>query len=163
MIERFELEKRVWTDMDFEQMGWHDCRVYGIKLAREHFEIAFVLDYIFKWGEPSRGETYYKFWISPATLVFESVYDIKLELGEPDFEIDFIERTEPRRPRNAEYIKKDTEWIWSLEAHRGALSFRSVGYQQFIRKLPVLSKHPILDTDMRGGISFDRCLKNDPF
>jgi hypothetical protein len=156
MIEPYELEKWIWTDADYEQMGWHDCQVHAISFIPKNFEIAFDIDYIFKWVNPLPGETYFKFWITPATLVFENVYELKMELDEPDFELDIVERNEPRKPRNSDYIKKDKEWLWTLEAHRGSLSFRSIGYKQYIRKQPILSEIHVLETDLRGGISFER-------
>lgn len=43
-MENYELEKWVWTENDFEQMGWHDATIYGVRL-NQNLEID--LDYIF--------------------------------------------------------------------------------------------------------------------
>ena len=156
MVDDYELEKWIWTDADFEQMGWHDSKVYAISFLPDTFELAFDIDYIFEWVNPAQNETYFKFWVAPATLVFENVYDVEMEFDVPDFELNMIVRKEPQRSKNAEYIERDTEWLWSLEAHRGGIDFRSVGYKQFVRKKPVFSQAQILEMDVRGGISFYR-------
>jgi hypothetical protein len=156
MAKLYEVEKWIWTEADFEQMGWHDVQVYAVSFIPNTFELMLDIDYIFEWIHPAENDTCFKFWISPATLVFENVYGIEMALDEPYFELDAIERTEPRRPTNAEYIERDTEWQWNLEAHRGGMSFRSIGYKQYIRKKPVLSQLQTLEMGLRGGISFHR-------
>src|SRR4051812_16698612 len=114
MSQKYELEKWIWTEADFEQMGWHDARVHAVSFVRDEFEIVFDLDYILEWVHPTAGETYFKFWVAPVTLVFEKVYDIEMEFSEPDFELDYIDRKDPRRPKNADGLGQDTEWLWSL-------------------------------------------------
>lgn len=44
------------------------------------FKLLFDIDYIFKWVGPEE-DGYYRFWISPATLIFENVYDVNIDLG----------------------------------------------------------------------------------
>jgi hypothetical protein len=65
-----------------------------------------------------------------------------------------IERSEPCRPRNAEYLEKQIEWLWSLDCGWGWITFRSVGFSLFIRRAPVLLLAQQLTLDERGGISF---------
>lgn len=156
MIEQYKLEKWIWSDADFQQMVWHDVRVHAFSFVPNSFELLLDIDYIFEWISHAAGETYFKFRIAPATLVFENVYEIRMELDDTDFELDYIDREAPRTPKNAEYINRETEWQWHLEAQRGGMSFRSIGYKQYIRKNPVLSKLQTLDMDSRGGISFHR-------
>ena len=43
------LEKKIWTDADFAQMGWHDCRIYKLRLTRD---LELDIDYIFRWNQP---------------------------------------------------------------------------------------------------------------
>jgi hypothetical protein len=160
MSEQYEIGKWVWTEADFDRMGWHDVRVHAVAFLPDTFELMFDIDYILEWVYPAPNETYYKFLVAPATLVFENVYEVVMELDEPDFELDTIERKEPREPKNAQYIGRGTEWLWSLEAHRGGMSFRSVGYKQYIRSEPVLSQSQTLEMGVRGGISF-RCGRLD--
>ncbi len=45
---QYILEKSIWTDLDFENMGWHDSRIHSVAFG-ENFELIFDIDYIFKW------------------------------------------------------------------------------------------------------------------
>ena len=71
-------EKWLWTDADFEQMGWHDVHIHGFAFGA--YTLTFDIDYTFRWVDPAPGETYYRFWLSPATLVFDDVSDVQLDL-----------------------------------------------------------------------------------
>ncbi len=153
----YQLEKWIWTEADFEDMGWHDARIHGIAFLGEDFEVMLDIDYILQWIDPGPNETYYKFWIVPATLVFHNVHDLKIDL-EPfaGIEIQDVHKSDPQRPKNAEYVDRDTEWQWTIETHEGEISLKSVGYTQYLRKEPILSQQSSLDLNVRGGISFSR-------
>ena len=45
------LEKAVWTDGDFDRMGWHDARVHAIAFHEDedNAELLLDLDYIVRW------------------------------------------------------------------------------------------------------------------
>lgn len=68
--------KPIWTDADFEEMGWHDGRLYGIIISDEDFSLTLDIDYIFKWENSSEEIT--GFWVSPCDLVFENVSGFKV-------------------------------------------------------------------------------------
>lgn len=116
-----------------------------------------AIDYIFDRIHPVPEQTCFKFWMAPATLVFENVHDLRAEL-EPSLgvELQGVERTSPQNPKNVDYIDRDVEGDWKLALHSGEISFRSVGYKQYIREEPILSQPQVLDTEARGGISFYR-------
>ncbi len=149
-----QLDKSLWTDDDFESMVWHDCRIHAISFG-DDFKLLFDIDYIFKWIQT--GETY-KFWIAPCTLAFENVHDISvdLEVSNSEIYIDDIMRSNPRQPQNANYIKRETEFDWMIETQQGSISFKSIGYKQFVRQIPELTHSQYLIDDNRGGISFDQ-------
>lgn len=155
--ENYELDKWLWTELDFEEMGWHDVRIHAVAFLPEVFELVLDIDYIFRWINPGAAETRFKFWVAPATLVFENVNDLKIDL-EPNggIELQGIERSEPQKPRNIDYIEHDIEYLWTLEAHSGEISLRSVGYKQYIRRTPIIATSPALDIEARGGLSFQR-------
>ncbi|MGH9908736.1 MAG: hypothetical protein ACRD8U_24520 [Pyrinomonadaceae bacterium] len=155
--ETYELEKWLWTEADFEQMGWHDVRIHAVAFLPEAYELALDIDYIFEWINPAPDKTYFKFWIAPATLVFENVNDLRIDL-EPHLgvELQGIERTEPQKPKNVDYIDREIEWHWKLDTPSGEISLRSVGYKQYIRQDPVLTRGQVLDSEARGGFSFYR-------
>src|SRR4051812_39017845 len=133
MATQYLLEKSLWTENDFESMGWHDSTIHAMAFLHTSFEIALDLDYIFSWVKPRGDGEPYQFWISPTTLVFENIYDLVLDLeGDGELQLDSIVREDPRRPRNAEAIGRDTEWNWRLLCQQGELHFRSVGYKMYV-------------------------------
>ena len=156
MPEEYTLEKWLWTEADFEQMGWHDARIHAVAFASEAFEFALDIDYILQWIQPAEDE-FYRFWVAPATLVFENVHDVKFDL-EPfeAVEIADLRRDDPQPPRNAQFIGRDTEWRWVVETHQGEISLRAIGYKQHIRREPVFGRAQSLDIAARGGYSFHR-------
>ena len=157
MAEKYELEKWVWTESDFEQMGWHDARIHAIAFLPDSFEFVLDIDYILRWVRPGESETHYKFWVAPATLVFDNVHDLRIDL-EPyaGVEIQDIRREDPQEPKNAEYVGRDTEWRWVIEAQEGEISLRAAGYKQYFRSEPVFGSQQSLDVGIRGGFSFHR-------
>lgn len=40
----YTLEKTLWTDQDFDDMGWHDSRIHSIATIPEKFEVMFDID-----------------------------------------------------------------------------------------------------------------------
>jgi hypothetical protein len=157
MAEKYELEKWVWTEADFEQMSWHDARIHAIAFLPDSFEFVLDIDYILQWVQPAENETYFEFRVAPATLVFDNVHDLQIEL-EPfaGVEIQDIHREDPQKPKNAEYIGRDTEWRWVIEAQEGEISLRAVGYKQYFRSQPIFGSQQSLELDVRGGFSFNR-------
>jgi hypothetical protein len=135
-------------------MFWHDCKIYAIAFDEFNYKLMFDLDYIFKWVSPE-DDGYYRFWISPATLIFENVYDLDISLGSTvGTIIESLERANPSKPNNSDYINKDIEWEWTIETRNGVISFKSVGYTQYVRKAPVYKKAQEIDFKERGGYSF---------
>jgi hypothetical protein len=154
--EQYTLEKPVWTEADFEQMGWHDIPVHAVAFRPELFELWFDIDYIFNWVSPKGAENYYSFWIAPATLVFENFYELEFDIESQGGEMSLqgIERSDPRTPRNNS--EKRTEWRWLLEFNEGQITFRSVGFSQFTRRPPLFVRSQRLTLEQRRGISFER-------
>lgn len=120
-----ELEKWIWTEDDFDIMGWHDSKIHALAFVPEDFEIAFDIDYILQWIHPKPNETYFKFWVAPATLVFENVRDVEFDIESynGDLVIDDVRREEPGKPLNAQFIGKDVDWLWVIECRQARLGF----------------------------------------
>lgn len=136
--------KTIWTNSDFESMGWHDCRLYGFVIPDEDFKLSFDIDYIFKWEKSSGKVTGY--WVSPCDLVFESVSNFKVEMDFKDSMLLFIiniNRTNKRSTPNG----KLTEWDYEIECDNGLISFSSIGCNQRVRKQPILSASQDLNKD----------------
>ena len=155
----YELEKWVWSHHDFDVMGWHDATVHAFALVPEQFELLLDIDYIVKWEEPEPPDVYYTFWISPATIVFEGVQDIKINLdidNIQDIDLQGIEREGPLPAPNGELI----DWDWIVEANQGSIRFRATGYRQYFRRAPIRIREQGLEISQRGGLSFERVESN---
>jgi hypothetical protein len=151
------LEKRLWTDADVERMEWHDATIHAVGFRPESFELLVDLDYIAGWVLPEGVATHYSFWVAPATLVFENVYNLHADFeATTDISIDRIGRSDVGTPRNAEFIGKPNDWLWTLHLHSGVISFRSTGFIQYFREEPRLRTSQRLSADERGGFSFNR-------
>lgn len=150
------IEKYIWTEDDFDSMGWHDATLHAIGFLPERYQLMLDIDYIFKWVEPDKGATFYKFVVSPATLVFQNVHGLSVSISEPfrPIQIQSIDRMSPRQPTNADYIDRDREWHWVIDLEIGAIELDSVGFTQIIRQAPTLTDSQSLKLDERGGVSF---------
>jgi hypothetical protein len=129
MEEKTDNIQPVWTELDFERMEWHDCRIYGFASYPESFEVAFDIDYICEWIGPIAPSTRYEFRTAPATLVFWKVRDLVIEVDSWDvtLKIFSIKRTLVGAPINSEFIDRQEEWEWLLELEYGQIRLYSVG------------------------------------
>lgn len=135
-------------------MEWHDCKIHAIAFDNVNNKLILDIDYIFKWIGPN-GNGYYSFWISPTTLIFENVYDLRIEINyQLEMVLENIGRTNERKPNNSEYINENIEWDWTLETRNGEISFKSVGYSQYFRSNPVLKEQQEFTIEESGGFSF---------
>jgi len=142
-------EKWIWTEADFDKMGWHDVHIHA--LAFQSYTLAFDIDYMFRWVDPVPGETYYKFWMSPATLLFENVSDLRITLephGDPI--IMGVIRSEPVT------ASARTTWSWQFDCLEGDIVFRATGYRQFTRRPPALASKQFFADSERGVASFSQ-------
>ncbi|UEG54066.1 hypothetical protein LLH06_03660 [Mucilaginibacter daejeonensis] len=149
---KYELEKTLWTGADYEQMGWHDARVHGISFGK-NYQLLLDIDYIFEWVHPKEGETFFKFWIAPCTLIFENVYKLAfdLELSVPsEMYIDGIVRSKESLTPNGVLIEYD----WQIDFDGGGITFNGTDFNQHVRCPPQLTEVQELDIISRGGVSF---------
>ena len=151
MADILKLEKTIWTDADFDKMSWHDNPIYAFSI-NDNFELLLDIDYIFKWVHA--GKKHFNFWMSPCTLIFENVYDIKFESANTQLTIDFINKQDPQKPKNSDHIGREWEYDWDIVMVGGEMCFKSVGYKMFVRREPILSRYQKLSELQRGGISF---------
>ncbi|HXB45387.1 MAG TPA: hypothetical protein VNV85_15080 [Puia sp.] len=158
-MEIINSEKIIWTEDDFDQMGWHDNKIYAIAFGIEESEISFDIDYIIRWVDPKENKSNFEFLIAPATLVFRNVYDFSMNFSLLDLIIDGISRDNPSQPKNAVHIKEQIEYDWIIQANNGEITFRSVGYKQYARQKPKLYSNQLIGFAERGAIGFDRVIK----
>jgi hypothetical protein len=148
------LAKATWTDADFPEMGWHDCRVHAISIG-EHDDgrlpparLLLDIDYIVRWVKPEQDKGRFTFWIAPATLVFELAWNITGQLGplHDVMEIADIHRLDPP--------DSSPEPLWHIEGQNFDLQVRAPGYTQHLRMPPRRVSRQILTSAERGEVSF---------
>jgi hypothetical protein len=145
-------QKTFFTEEDFETMGWHDNPVHAIAFGSGRREVSLDIDYILKWEHPLPDEKHYRFWVSPATLVFEDILDFKMEHSAyAGLTILEIEREEAQK-ESASLPKK--LWKWKIECVEASWQFYATGYRQFIRKPPALIARQRLSLEQRQGFGF---------
>ena len=122
-----------WTDADFDQMGWHDCRLYSLAFPNEDFCLKLDIDYIFRWDKLTDGS--FCFWVSPCDLIFRNVSDFKAEVDFANYMQLFISdlRRHNARPSPNGGV---TLWDYEIECDHGQISFTATGFEQLVRKQP---------------------------
>jgi hypothetical protein len=151
-------EKNIWTNEDFENMEWHDCKIYGMSFA-DNYEFLLDIDYILEWEKRQDGDDGFSFWVSPCTVVFENVTELKIdiEIIEPfQIQIQAIVRHNPERPINGAFINHKTQYLWTIETQQGTIGFKSVGYKLYLRQKPKLISKQYLGVKERGDIAFGK-------
>lgn len=150
MKNQYQIEKWIWNQNDFEQMGWHDSPIWAMAFDDN---VKFDLDYIFNWVKPQGANGSYRFWISPVTLIFINPTKFKVEI-ETDFvnglEIASIER---------EFFNDKSTYI--IEAQEGRILIETEEYKQIVRRPPTLQISQALTVLERGPISFSEISEKD--
>lgn len=135
-------------------MGWHDATVWSIAANIDAFELLLDLDYIFKWVEPKPGETFYKFWVAPVTLVFENASEVRIDIKsqQGSLEVSEVSRIVLGPSPNG----KLTQYAFRFQCQEGEVSLEATGYKMYVRRSPALLERQSYDFDTRGGVSFAR-------
>ncbi|MGE6781529.1 hypothetical protein ACQKGL_03300 [Ensifer adhaerens] len=116
-------------------MGWHDCRLYGIKLQDEEFCLSLDIDYIFRWHEEG-------FDVSPCVLTFFNVFELKIELDYRKNLLCFIGDLNRFDAQSPSGIRT---WRYEVQCDVGLISFSATGFRQMVKAPPVRSKTQDLD------------------
>jgi len=147
-----QLDKSVWTEGDFDEMGWHDATVHAFAVEPQDQDpgrLLVDLDYIVEWVPPGGDRDVFGFWVAPATLVFDHAWDLMIDV---DLHAASLELQLNALTRTADQpFGRST---WTLEGHNFAVKVTSAGFRQYVRARPVWSTDQQLDRRRRGGISF---------
>ena len=153
--ETYKLEKSYWTENDFEDMGWHDCKIHGLSFDsnNERFKSDFIfdIDYILKWVKPEKDNKYFTFWISPCTLIFHNVFGLNADFDWKNYLSLEIEIYELKMIQKGPGSKYKVE----IETSLGIIAFEASGFEQFVRKAPKHIQNQWFNLEERGGISFN--------
>ncbi len=159
-MEEYILEKKIWTEEDFELMGWHDANIYGMIIEKEEeswqANLIFDIDYIFEWVHPSPPQEYFSFWVAPCTLVFKEVFDLKINIDCRGSAFDLLEIADLNLISKYEQEPGVTIYEWCLDLQEGDIRFKSLGFEQIVKKNPIYGNSQVLSNDERGGISFSK-------
>ncbi|SNR54139.1 hypothetical protein SAMN06269173_103507 [Hymenobacter mucosus] len=139
----YPLEKWVWTENDFEQMSWHDARIYAVQFGKD---ISFDIDYIFEWIQLDKDD-FFSFVVAPATLVFPEPsfvsMDIDIRLSK-EIEIEDISRR----------VSATGETKWHIQTHQGNIVITAPAFRQIVRRAPTQQTGQQVLPEERGLPSF---------
>ncbi|WP_444918337.1 hypothetical protein [Microbulbifer sp. JMSA003] len=112
------------------------------------------LDYIFQWIHPREGETYFKFWVAPVTMVFENAYNILLDVEsrQGELEVADLHMVNERKTKNGRF----DEYDFRFDCQEGEFKISATGFKMYVRKAPILQGGKALNYKLRGGIDFSR-------
>lgn len=142
-MKTYNLEKWIWSENDFEEMGWHNCLIYAIQF---NGKISLDLDYAIEWNTPEAAGMPFTFWVSPATLIFDNVTLFKV-----DFSIDFTNGIAIYGVIRRE-IDNTTEW--TIKTHVGSIIIHSDSFTQIIRRAPTFQLNNFIPHEERGDQYF---------
>ncbi len=135
-------------------MGWHDASIWSMFPNSAKFEYLFDLDYIFKWVDPKEGETYFKFWVAPVTIVFENASNIKIDIESQQglIEVADLFMESPEITPNGKF----TSHCYRFDCQEGEISLKATGFKMYVRQISRLIQAQSFELDERGGINFGR-------
>jgi hypothetical protein len=152
MSDRPAVAKAVWTDADFEAMGWHDNAVHAIAVepAPPHpGSLLLDIDYIVEWVRRPEPGGLLSSWVCPATLVFHQAWDlvtdINLQGWSFQLSIGAIERSA---------AGEHGLFSWTIGGDLFTMSFSAAGFTQYLRRAPIYVPGQRLSVEERGGLSF---------
>ena len=158
--DKFILDKSVWTQDDYSEMGWHDSNIYGfiIEKSEEDYssDLLLDIDYIFKWVKPVPPGQTFTFWISPCTLVFKNCFDLQIDLDANGYSLDSLEIADLYLKTKTEQENNVFVYEWTIELQQGKINLKSLGFDQIVRQNPLLVQGQVLSLLERGGINFRR-------
>ena len=156
----FKLDKFIWTQDDYEQMGWHDCSIYGLSFLpideNGTTHLVLDIDYIFKWINPIKPGQPFSFWVAPCTLVFKDAFSLMMNIDRRGGTTDMLEVADLYLVDKTE--QETNEWIyeWKIDLQEGYITFKSSGFDQIVRHKPIFTDDQVLRLDERNGISFSQ-------
>jgi hypothetical protein len=133
-------ERARWTTADFDEMSWHDCRVYAFRLHEPGdfgaADVEFDIDFIVEWL--CHSDRPWEFRVAPATLTFHDVFGLRVELdyaapgaGMTPFSLAGVERQAA--------MDATTSWRMVVNWPSGLITFQSPGFTQVLRREPILT------------------------
>lgn len=141
--------------IDFKSLDFHDSPFYAFGTIPLNYQLLMDIDWIIARDinlEKSKIE------ISPATLVFENVWNLSIDIDmNNELIIDSIDILSVGIPRNKDCFPTGTkEYDWHIEFINGTMEFKSIGFSIYQRKVPQIKGCTQLTMFERGGISLKK-------
>ncbi|OGV56896.1 MAG: hypothetical protein A2017_05165 [Lentisphaerae bacterium GWF2_44_16] len=136
MTEYSEIEHL--TDKDWENLCWHDNRIYGISLSygKFHENLIIDIDYIVEWI--CRPDKTCSFLISPATLTFNQILDLEINIKCKHQGI-YINAIHRELDKERSTLPDRLYYNWKIDCHYGShVSFGASSFSRILRKKPIL-------------------------
>jgi hypothetical protein len=153
-METYLPEKLIWSNEDFESMGWHDATIWSLVANPEAFELLVDIDYIFNWVHPAKGETYFKFWVAPVTMVFENASDVCIHIDSQQGCIEVADLT--RELIGPSPNGKFTQYRFAFDCREGQIELQATGFKLYVRRPPTLLNSQAFELGARQGVDFGR-------
>ena len=133
-----------WTDADFEDMGWHDCTIHGLRFDQDgeyQSDLVLDLDYIIEWLQIPGGA--YQFQVAPAQLQFQNVDNLNIQV---------VLQYKQTVGIN-EIVRASSHWVIRLHGYAGQESsqveFDASGYVQKLTRPPIIVRRQHLTRSER--------------
>ena len=130
--------KLVYSAKDFEELGFHDCYVHGIRWDTSTYALILDLDYIVEWIK-NKGK--YEFLVASAELRFNDSSEVRLSFDWTNLamecQIQDIHKRESRLSLNG---SECYHWEIEFTTPHGSIELWSTNFELKIQKKPVLSK-----------------------
>ncbi len=147
----------IFSTKDIAEINWHDCKIHGFAFDEVEFKFYLDIDLILEWIEPLSNADGFKFKVAPATLIFSNVWNLVFDIDTNlALDIDSVSMQNPHCPKNKDYIQdeNENEYDWNIVLQQGEISFKSIGFEIYIRKPPEIRDEQSFVLKERGGISF---------
>lgn len=147
--------KLVFTTSNFNQIQWHDTKIYAFAFDDKNYKFYLDVDLILEWINPQSNSENYTFKIVPATIVFFNTWNLIFDVDTNlNLIIEDVEMSNPHLPNNIKHIENILEYCWKIELSEGEIKFNSIGFEIFAKSEPILSNEQSIGLYERGGISF---------
>jgi len=147
--------KFTWSNADFDQMNWYAVDVHAFALAVpgwETMELLLDVDYITEWTQTDSTESLSGCWVAPATLSFESVSGLEMNLKKPlhnPYSLDAIQRSDEVLPSG------NITWVLDF-GKEGSIHFYAKRFRMYIRTYPSYTNTEGPNFTKRTKFSFDK-------
>lgn len=147
--------KLVYNTNNFNQIQWHDTKIYAFAFDDKNFKFYLDVDLILEWIDPQLNSENYTFKIVPATIVFLNTWNLIIDVDTNlNLVIEDVEMISPHLPNNIKYIENVLEYCWKIELSEGEIQFNSIGFEILTKSEPVLSNEQSIGLFERGGVTF---------